>query len=425
VTKTARAFSVSFRVFLVIVLVLSSFLVAFFSGTANAQTLSKYYVTIQPNIPHSQIYTTIGSNWTISFKAQWSYGEDTGKTIENGTLSVEVKDHRQMVIVELPVNATDGLFSFNYSSAIADILTFTPTKLITEDGKEWSEELIENNLTGLQGEPITVWWDTFQTWLIDYSTDETGAAMVVVNVTYLLIPENGLTLPEWATYSHQTFLPKTIHNANVTINGIKAQETSSPGIFETQLPIWLPTAYVLVEVTQEGWKTTRTAFSFPHHANLPFWQYATILGSILIMATIATILILKRKSRDNKNSHNKKNYAFVGGIFLAVTSAISLYWGIAGLEGWLHGFDWQFLAIMGLSSFGFGLTASALSIRRKHQAIVLSAVIFPMLTNLVAVKSSLDVYNLTNPVLFLLISLGLSIVTGLLVSNADEAFTQN
>jgi hypothetical protein len=61
---------------------------------------------------------------------------------------------------------------------------------------------------------------------------------------------------------------------------------------------------------------------------------------------------------------------------------------------------------------------------RRNQALVIFAVTISMVTNLVGIKSSLDMYQLANPWLILGVSLVFSVISGYLVSNADEAFTQ-
>jgi peptidoglycan/LPS O-acetylase OafA/YrhL len=118
-------------------------------------------------------------------------------------------------------------------------------------------------------------------------------------------------------------------------------------------------------------------------------------------------------------------YVVLGGALLAITSIISLYWGLVGLDSTLHGFDWILLTTICFLSFGFGLTVGILSMRRKNQTLVIFAVTALIFTNLVGVKSSLDMYQLANPWLILIVSLVLSVISGFLVSNADEAFTQN
>ena len=248
--------------------------------TATAQTPSNYYVTVNPTTPDSPIYTTVGRNWTVSFEALWSYGDNSGQAITNAIVTVQVKNSKNEAINTLSVNTTTGLFSFNYSSSTVDVLTFKPIKLVTQDGVKWTPNLLDagKSLYGFQSKSVVVWYDTFHVSLVSFDTKTLGVTAVSVNVTYLLLPEDGLTLPEWATYSNQTFLPKIVHNAIVTINGVKAEETSM-GIFTAKVSIWLPTSYIVVGVSQEGWVTTHTGFSFAHNANEPF-GYAIALSLV-------------------------------------------------------------------------------------------------------------------------------------------------
>jgi hypothetical protein len=389
----------------------------------NAQTTTNYFVTVNPTTPDSQMYTTVGRNWTVSFEALWSYGDDSGTAIVNATVTVQVYNSKTEVVDTLSLNTTNGLFSFNYSSSTAEILTFTPTKLVASDGIEYDSNLLdaENSLYGFQSKSVVVWWDTFHVSLVSYDTDAAGVTTVSVNVTYLLLPEEGLTLPEWATYSHQTFLPKTAHNVNVTINSVKAEETSTKGLFKANVSTWLPTAYIHVGVTQEGWVTTHTGFSFAHNANESSWQYAVISGLALTVAVLMIFFVLRRK--EGSNVLSLKNYPILGGVLLAITSVISLYWGLVGLDSTLHGFDWLLLTIFGLLSFGFGLASALLSLRKKIQPLVIFVINMPMITNLVGVKYSLDMYGLTIPWLMLIASFVLSFVSAVLICNADEVFT--
>jgi len=415
--KTVRLISLTALISILMLMLAFSVL----AETATAQTTSNYYVTVNPATPTSTMYTTVGRNWTISFEASWSYGDDSGQAIKNATVTIQVNNSKKDIINTLHLNSTAGLFSFNYSSSTADILTFTPIKLITQDGKEWEPNLLDagNSLYGFQSKSVEVWWDTFHVSLASYNTSTLGVTAVSANVTYLLLPEEGLSLPAWATYSNQTFLPKTAQNASVTINGVDAEETSA-GVYTADVSTWLPTAYIQVQVTQEKWATTHNGFSFAHNANAPLWEYAAIIGAVLIGIAL-TVFVLSGKSKRDILS-TKKKYAVLGGALLAVISVISLYWGVVGLDSSLHGFDWMPLTIMGLLSFGFGLVASVLSLRRKNQALVIFAVIAPMLTNLVFVKTSLDMYQLANPWLILISSIFLSFISGILICNADEAF---
>ena len=121
-----------------------------------------------------------------------------------------------------------------------------------------------------------------------------NSVSVTVNVTYLLLPEAGLTLSAQDTYSNQTFLPKIASQANVTINGVTAQETSVPGEYSATVSTAFPTAYVLVAAAQSGWITTYTAFGFTQKANEALWGYG-VIGLILAAVVASIFLVLRRK----------------------------------------------------------------------------------------------------------------------------------
>ncbi len=263
----------------------------FLGGTVVAQNPSNNYVTVNPTTSNSPMYTPVGSNWNVSFQALWSYGDNSGQPISNATVTVQVSGSKSGAITTLQLNTTSGVFSFNYSSSTAEVITFTPTKLVTENGTQWKPDLLGsgNSTFGFQSESVVVWWDTFHVSLVSYAAETKGSATVTVNVTYSLLPEDGLALPAWATYSHQTFLPKIVHNATVTIDGVSAKEISA-GIFTANVPIWLPTAYILVGVSQEGWVTTNTGFSFAHNANETLWEYA-VLGIVFVFAGLMFFVV--------------------------------------------------------------------------------------------------------------------------------------
>ncbi len=394
----------------------------FLGGTVVSQNPSNYYVTVNPTTSNSTLYTPVGSNWNVSFQALWSYGDNSGQPISNATVTVQVSGSKSGAITTLQLNTTSGVFSFNYSSSTAEVITFTPTKLVTQNGTQWKPTLLDsgNKIYGFQSESVVVWWDTFHVSLVSYIAETKGSATVTVNVTYSLLPEDGLTLQDWATYSHQTFLPKIVHNATVTINGVNAEELSA-GIFTANVPIWLPTAYIHVGVSQEGWVTTHTGFSFAHNANETLWEYA-VLAIVFVFAGLTLFVVRFRKSNNNL-LQTQNRYAVLGGALLAITSIISLYWGIVGLDSTLHGFDWTVLIAIGFLTFGFGLTAGILSMLRKNQSLVIFAVTIVMATNIIGIKSSLDMYQLASPWLIVIGSFVMSVISGYLVSNADEAFS--
>ncbi len=390
--------------------------------TANAQPAQNYFVTVNPTTPDSIMYTTVGRNWTVSFEAFWTYGENSGTAIQNATVTIQVNNTKNKTIDTLQLNTTYGVFSFNYSSSTAEKLNFTATKLVTTDGIEFKSELDKlNNVYGLQSKPMVVWWDTFLVSLVNSNANTLGTVYVSVNVTYLLLPEEGLTLPEWATYSNQTFLPKIAHNLTVTINGVKAQETSIEGIYEANVSIWLPTAYILVGVSQERWITTFTGFSFAQNANETLWKYSTASGLGLFSVAIVLFFIFSQKSKGHISS-KKNTYAFLGGVLLIISSLVSVYWGLVGLDSTLHGFAWLPLTLLGFLSFGIGSIAGYLSLKRKKQALIILAVVLSLFTNLFGIKFSLDIYGLASPWLIIIPSFALSAISGLLICSADEVF---
>ncbi len=397
----------------------------FFIENARGQTTANYWVTVNPTTD-SVMYTTVGRNWTLAFQAMWSYGDNSGQLISSATVTMQVSGEKSGAIATLQLNTTSGLFSFNYSSSTADKITFTPTKLTTQDGVEWNSTLLKTNgnqVYGFQSKSVTVWWDTFQVSLINSKTGNLEATAVSVNVTYFLLPEEGLTLPSKDTYSNQTFLPKIVHGANVTINGVKAEETSVAGIYTANVSTVFPTAYVLVAVSQSGWTTTYTAFNFTHAANEAIWTDASLIVLILVGVLFFIYFVLFRKPSPGASLSARAGFPFIGGVLLLFSSVVSLYWGSIGVEATLHGFNWLFLAISGSGSFVAGLLGSFFSIRKKNQALVIFLICIPLVVNFIVIKYSLDAYQLTIPWLTIYLSLAASILSGLLISNSDEQFS--
>ncbi len=388
-----------------------------FINNASAQTQSNYYVTVKPaTIPDALTYTSVSRNATLTFQALWSYGSNEGQNIQNATATIQVSNSKDKVIDTLSVNTSSGIFSFNYSLASPDILAFTPTNLVTQDGQEWNSSIMDsaNNVYGFTSNWAQVWWDTFHVSLVSSDTSSLGNVAVTVNVTYLLLPEEGLQVGT-------VHVPKTVQGANVTINGVAAQESQTPGIYFATSSTWLPTAYVNVGVSQEGWATTHTAFSFAQNTNEPLWTYAIAFGSVIGFAALMLRFFMSRKA-NNSSLFKHSNFPFYGAVLLAVTSIISLYWGLVGLEGTLHTFDWMLLAALGLVSFAVGIVGTIASLRKKYHALAIFAVVVPLFMNVVGVKGSLDMYGLANPWLILVPSLLLSIISGYLISNSDKMF---
>lgn len=324
-----------------------------FFGVADAET-DFYWVTVNPIVPVSIIHLPVGQNFCFHFQAVWTYGSNSGQAIENAIVPIKVKtaDNTLIETLTLKTNAT-GFISFNYSSQTPSILTFTPTKLITEDGMEWNQSLI-GDAYGFRSGLVTIYWDSFNILLANVETGSLGIVRVTVNITYLMIPKEGLTI---TNDSQCKYIPKQVHNANVKINGIKAAEASTPGVYTAETLTLLPTAYILVEVSHEGW-CQHKAFSFSHNANEVIWALAITLGLICTVAVLAYRFILSRRT---KNNVLKIKTPTVGAILLMIISFISIYWALVGIESTLHEFNWMMLGIFGLIAFALGMLGSVMA----------------------------------------------------------------
>ncbi len=391
----------------------------------HAETSSNYWVAVNPTIPDSPMYTSVGQNWTFAYEAVWSYGDKTGQPIENATVTIQVNSTIQNKVADLHLNTTSGTFSFNYTSLTADILTFNVTKLVTTENEEFYLNAydVETERGPLQSRVVTVYYDTLHVALVDSDTTILGATAVSVNVTYQLLPEEGLALESWATYSGQTFLPKIAHGQTVIINGGQAQETAMPGIYTAEVAGWFPTAYIHVAASQQNWTTTYTGFGFTHVANSPTWGYAVAFAGVALTATASLKLVLLRKS-NNDGLIKRSNLPFFAGTLLAVASAISLYWTAVGIDGALAGFDWAFLAGFGLVSGAVGFVGAIMAFKRRKQAFAIASIIVPLMVNSVVVKTALDVYQLTTPWMVLIGAFAVAVVSGLLIANSENQAAQ-
>ena len=355
---------------------------------ATAQSTS-YLASVKPTEP--TVYLNVGQFLNMSFEAVWAYGDNTGEPIKYANVVVEVKTaDGEDTGMFLANTTTTGFADFNYSSSTPKILTFTPTKLITADGTELNASLLQNGETtlyGLQSEPVTVYWDTFDVELVSTSTTTLKTTQVSVNVTYLLVPEEGLTISH--NDSQQTFFPKIAHGINVTVNGATAEETAVPGVYSANVSTWMPTAYVIVEVKQDGWTTAHKAFGFAHEANLNIWEpLAIIFASVFVAAFSAALFVSSRKLRTAVS--RRWTLPVLGGFLLILSSFMGLYSVLVWFEGALHGFDWLLYGVSGVLSFSFGLLGGIMALRRKNQTVALGAVSLSLFANVIAVHTSLD-----------------------------------
>jgi hypothetical protein len=407
-------------------LVLASTFFPLSSAQASSAASENVWISVnQTNAVNSSLYTRVSSNWTLTFEARWSYGIAAGDLITNGTATIQVDSYVESRTVQtLKQNTTSGVFSVSYVSSTPDILTFTPIQMETEDGNKYNSSILQRDsdiAVGLKSDNVAVWWDTFHVSLIAFNTQTSGKTLLTVNVTYLLVPEEGLTLPLGAAFSNQTFLQKIVQGAEVAVNGVKASQSGS-GIYTAYVSTWLPTTYALITVSKQNWVTTQTGFSFTHNANESIWLYIAAVGMGIVFAAL-TIRVYLRK-RERTSSSTREVFPLLGGVLLAVDSTFSFYWVLVAVDGTLSGFNWLPLAGAGCLSFVFGLVGSALSMRRRNQALVILAATLCLAVNSIAVKASFDQYQLAAPWVVIGVAFVSSLLSGMLVSNSEEQFEQ-
>jgi len=414
----------SMRITLMSILLLLLVLSASAETVSAQTTTSQYWVSANPATSSSIIYGTVGKNWSLPFQAVWNYGGSSGKVVENANVTVEVKTNDGVAIENISqiTNAT-GFATFYYFSSTLTVLIFTPITLVTQDKMEYNASLFENGqstLYGLQSKSVTVYWDTFDVSLVRTDTNSQGVTKVSVNVTYLLVPAEGLTLSN-SSSSEQDVFPKIAHGVNVTINGVKAEETSVFGVYTASFSTWLPTAYVFVGISREEWLPAHRGFSFFHNSNATIWAPAVIISLACAVVLLAFYLAVFRKTKGTVLFDGAR-FPIIGGVLLALASFISLYWGVVGFDSTLQGFDWTLLVACELLSFGFGIAGSIMSLKKRKQALAIFAVCAPMLTNVIAIKAALDVYQLATPWLIMVPSFVISVLSGIFIANSDEHF---
>jgi hypothetical protein len=394
-------------------------LIAPFAVETSAQT-TPYLVSVNPTEP--VIYSNVGQIVEVSFQAVWAYGDNSGQPVEDANVTIEVEAAVDMVTDVVQANTTaTGHIYFNYSSATPQVLTFIPVELITADGMELNSSLLQNgeaSLYGLQSKPVTVYWDTFDVELTSTNTEVLESFQVSVNVTYLFVPEGGLTITH--NDSQQEFFPKIAHGVNVTINGVQAEETAVDGVYSATVSTVMPTAYVIVKVSQEGWTTAHKALSFAHEANQTIWTPLTVIIALGCVVFLSAVLLASRKVKGGV--FKKENLPVFGGFSLIFSSLIGLYWVLVWSESTLHGFEWALYGIAGAACCGFGLIGGIMALQRKNQALTLFAISFSLFANVIAVHASHDTYQLAIPWTIILLTFVLSLISGLLIGNSDDQF---
>jgi hypothetical protein len=377
-----------------------------FAPAVSAQESANYYVTVSSVLGDAPQYISIGKTAMVPFEARWTYGPNQGKFIENATATIEVKDQKGELVDTISTNTTTGVFHFNYTQNKPKILVFNATEIVTQNGQEWNLTFADTASSAL------VYWDTFHVSLVSYDADSLGKLYATVNATRLLLPEEGLKVGD-------KVIPKIAEGINVTINGVLAQEME-PGIYAAASSTCLPTAYINVKVSSSNWTTAVAGFSFTQYANQPFWIYGATFAAIFTFAVLLLRFFVSKKTKGH--SGKQPNYPLLGAVTLIATCIISLYWTFVALEGILHTFDWIILAVFGGFAATLGFVGTVMLLRKKNPALVIIAVLVPMIMNTLAVNASLGLYQLANPWILLFGALFLSIVSAILISGTEELF---
>lgn len=379
----------------------------------NAQTPTEGSVIVYPDA-QVPIYGSIGHNWTITFEARYRCNQ-TDEPVSNATVEIKVTNAEGKPVNTFECNTTQGTFSFNYTSNVPAILTFTPTKLVMQDKTEWSIAQPEKSLI-VPFISVTIYWDTFSVALVESTSSNLGAGSLSVKVTRLLLPGGSI-----ASYEGEraiALVNKVVDDANVTINGVEAQKTSEAGVYTANISEVFPTQYTLVTVSQDEWKTTQTAFSTTHSANLKVWLIA-----VAAIASSAGAFFLAFKLKAFKANRNSK-YPFLGGVSLLLAAFISLYWAAVGFEAVAHGFSWLAFAALEACCVLLGTLCAAFAVARKNQAAVIFSVPLLLVVNSIVAMSSLGAYGLPTPWLLVGAVVLFCAVGFFFVSNADEEFAK-
>jgi hypothetical protein len=383
-----------------------------FAETVSAQEQPNYCATVKPISADLPQYMSIGRTVTVPFEAQWTYGPNNGRLIENATATIAITNQKGELVGTIITNTTTGLFVVNYTQNKPNILSFNATKLVTQDGQELTSDPVDssNSTYGITSSYARVYWDTFHISIVSYNTDSLQNIDAKFNVTRLLLPQEGLTTRD------NVHISKIAVGVIVTINGVLAQEIE-PGIYSARSSTWLSTAYVNVKVSSVSWTTSATGFSFIHNANQPFWTYAVGFGIICVSAVLVLGFLISKKT--NNQMTKPSSLPFIGGVTLTSTCIINLYWTFVALEATMHAFEWALLAVFGVFSAMLGLVGAVMLLRQKHPALVMTAVMVPMIMNTLAVNASLGMYQLGNPWIWLFASLFLSIISAIFISRTE------
>ena len=143
----------------------------------------------------------------------------------------------------------------------------------------------------------------------------------------------------------------------------------------------------------------------------------------IVLVVVAVLLLYRLLKKTGANSRfDSTGFPLIGGVLLALATFVSLYWGVVGLDSTLSGFDWAWLVAFELLSFSIGAAGSIMFFLNKKQALVIFAECVPLLANIIAIKAALDAYQLAAPWLIIVPSFIISVLSGIIVSNAEKHF---
>jgi len=234
------------------------------------------------------LHPAAGSNVSVSYQVQWGWGGNKGQKVVNASVYLEVREDNGTTIENHVYYVNDtGYISFCYSSHGPATLHFVPTKVVDQEGVEYNSTLLHTSnstsdkywLCGLNPSPLTVYWDSLNITSINAGTYDLGTATVVVQVQYLMIPEDSQVYP------------KNVNAATVTINGLNATFYQD-GFYTIKLSTWFPTVDLTIEAPLEGWPKTTKTYSTAQIANraLYFQIAAGVLLTLGILAAVYAIL---------------------------------------------------------------------------------------------------------------------------------------
>ena len=253
-----------------------------------------YWITLTPTSSglvydgrNGWLHPVAESNVSVSYQVQWGWGDKNGQKVVNASVYLEIREDNGTMIENHVCYVNDtGYISFYHKSQGPETLHFVPTKVVDQEGIEYNSTLLhqpntafdEYWLYGLNPSPITVYWDSLNIASINAGTNDLGTATVVVQVQYLIIPEDS------------QLYPKNINTATVTVNGLNAT-VYQDGFYTVTLTTWYPTVDLTVEASFEGWPKTTKTYSTAQIANrtLYFQIAAAILVTLGILAAVYAI----------------------------------------------------------------------------------------------------------------------------------------